>query len=102
MNNADVAKLLGLDVLLVVNGGLGSTYDVLNLNKTLCNAKGVSVCAVVINKVCAPADDDHLMEHSRSRAHRRRSSIDSALYNTDVPRATWAYKRPRSSWFDSL
>eukprot|EP00903_Cladosiphon_okamuranus_P008206 g7901.t1 len=51
MNNADVAKLLGLEVLLVGNGGLGSTYDVLALNRTLCRAMGVRVRAVLLNKV---------------------------------------------------
>lgn len=51
MNNADVASLLGLDVLLVGNGGLGSTYDVMVLNQNLCAAKGVRVRAVLINKV---------------------------------------------------
>ncbi|CAN0554790.1 unnamed protein product, partial [Ectocarpus sp. 8 AP-2014] len=51
MNNADVAGLLGLDVLLVGNGGLGSTYDVMALNKTLCTAGGVRVRAVLLNKV---------------------------------------------------
>lgn len=52
MNNADVASLLGLDVLLVANGGLGSTYDVLTLNKTLCSSRGVRVSAILLNKVC--------------------------------------------------
>lgn len=52
MSNADVASLLGLDVLLVANGGLGSTYDVLTLNQNLCHARGVRVCAVLLNKVC--------------------------------------------------
>lgn len=51
LNNADVASLLGLDVLLVANGGLGSTYDVLTLNRNLCNATGVRVRAVLLNKV---------------------------------------------------
>lgn len=51
MNNADVASLLGLDVLLVGNGGLGSTYDVMVLNQNLCAAKGVRVRAVLLNKV---------------------------------------------------
>ena len=51
MNNAAVASLLGLDVLLVANGGLGSTYDVLTLNKNLCNARDVRVRAVLLNKV---------------------------------------------------
>lgn len=52
MSNADVASLLGLDVLLVANGGLGSTYDVLTLNQNLCNARNVKVRAVLLNKVC--------------------------------------------------
>ncbi|CAM9323253.1 unnamed protein product [Laminaria digitata] len=51
MNNADVASLLGLDVLLVANGGLGSTYDVLTLNQNLCSARNVRVRAVLLNKV---------------------------------------------------
>ncbi|CAM9411832.1 unnamed protein product, partial [Hapterophycus canaliculatus] len=51
MNNADVASFLGLDVLLVGNGGLGSTYDVMVLNKNLCTARGVRVRAVLLNKV---------------------------------------------------
>lgn len=57
MNNADVAGLLGLDVLLVGNGGLGSTYDVMALNKTLCTAGGVRVRAVLLNKVCVGSTD---------------------------------------------
>lgn len=52
MNNADVASLLGLEVLLVGNGGLGSTFDVLSLNQNLFNTRGVRVRAVILNKVC--------------------------------------------------
>jgi dethiobiotin synthetase len=33
LSNAQVAKLLGVDVLLVANGGLGSTFDELELNR---------------------------------------------------------------------
>lgn len=51
LNNADVASLLGLDVLLVANGGLGSTYDVLTLNQNLFHSRGVKVCGVILNKV---------------------------------------------------
>ncbi|CAM9750685.1 unnamed protein product [Ectocarpus sp. 4 AP-2014] len=57
MNNADVAGLLGLDVLLVGNGGLGSTYDVMALNRTLCTAGGVRVRAVLLNKVKRGKED---------------------------------------------
>lgn len=56
MNNADVARLLGLEVLLVGNGGLGSTYDVLALNRSLCRAMGVRVRAVLMNKVSVDSE----------------------------------------------
>lgn len=57
LNNADVASWLGLDILLVANGGLGSTYDVLALNQNLCNCRGVRVRAVLLNKVKADKVD---------------------------------------------
>ncbi|KAG5176439.1 AAA domain-containing protein [Tribonema minus] len=49
-NNADVAAVLGIGVVLVANGGLGSTYDELELNRQMCMSKGVPVSGVIINK----------------------------------------------------
>jgi dethiobiotin synthetase len=50
-NNAAVAAMLGIDVVLVANGGLGSTYDELEVNKQMCLAYGVKVGGIIINKV---------------------------------------------------
>lgn len=51
LSNADVAALLGLDVLLVTTGGIGSAFDQLALNYQLFKAAGVRVRAILVNKV---------------------------------------------------
>lgn len=51
LNNATVASLLGLDILLVISGGLGSSFDALALNKAMCDACGVKIKGVIVNKV---------------------------------------------------
>ena len=43
LDNAAVAKLLGLEVVLVCEGGLGSAFDELSLNLAVCAAQGVKV-----------------------------------------------------------
>ncbi len=51
LNNAKIAKHLGLDVVMIATGGLGSTFDELALNINMCQAYGVSVRGVILNKV---------------------------------------------------
>ncbi len=51
LNNATVAKHLGIDVLLILSGGLGSAYDTLMINKALCDHVGVKIKGVILNKV---------------------------------------------------
>ena len=51
LNNAKVASILGADMLLIANGGLGSAYDELELNRVLCQHYNVRIAGVVINKV---------------------------------------------------
>ncbi len=51
LNNAQVAHLLGLPILLIASGGLGSAFDELTLNKTLCDTYGVQVLGVILNRV---------------------------------------------------
>jgi len=51
MSNSQVAALVGADVVLVANGGLGSAFDDLELNRALLERHGVRVRGVVINKV---------------------------------------------------
>jgi BioD-like phosphotransacetylase family protein len=50
-SNAQVAKWLNAKMILVANGGLGNTFDELELNKVLCDKEGVEICGVIINKV---------------------------------------------------
>ncbi|MBI3900722.1 MAG: AAA family ATPase, partial [Chlamydiia bacterium] len=51
LNNALVAKSLNLDLIIIANGGLGSTFDELALNKSLCDHLGVKIRGVILNKV---------------------------------------------------
>lgn len=51
LSNAHVASLLNLDMVIIAKGGLGSAFDELALNKALCDAKGVKIRGVILNKV---------------------------------------------------
>lgn len=51
LNNAQVAHSLGLDIVLIAEGGLGSAFDQLALNIALCEKEGVCVRGVILNKV---------------------------------------------------
>lgn len=51
LNNAKVAHLVGADMVLIANGGLGSAFDELELNRVLCHHYNVRVAGVIINKV---------------------------------------------------
>ncbi len=51
MSNAHVAKLIGAPVIMVVEGGIGSTIDILNMNLSLFREEGVPILGVIINKV---------------------------------------------------
>ncbi|MCB1081238.1 MAG: AAA family ATPase [Chlamydiia bacterium] len=50
-NNARVATELKLHLILVASGGLGSSFDALAVNKALCDAYGVKVAGVILNRV---------------------------------------------------
>ena len=50
-SNARVASWLGADMVLVANGGLGSPFDELELNRALCRQHNVPIAGVIINKV---------------------------------------------------
>jgi BioD-like phosphotransacetylase family protein len=51
VNNAKVASAIGADMILVANGGLGSAFDELELNRILCQHYNVRIAGVIINKV---------------------------------------------------
>ena len=42
---------MNADMILVANGGLGSAYDELELNRGICEKYGINVRGVVLNKV---------------------------------------------------
>jgi len=50
-SNARIASLTGAAMVLVANGGLGSCFDQLELNRVLCAHHNVDVAGVIINKV---------------------------------------------------
>lgn len=51
INNAKIASFIGADMVLVANGGLGSAFDELELNRILCQHYNVRIAGVIINKV---------------------------------------------------
>lgn len=50
-SNAKVAEMIGASMVLIANGGLGSSFDELELNRNLCERHNVNVAGVIINKV---------------------------------------------------
>ncbi len=50
-SNAAVAASLGLDMIIIARGGLGSAIDELALNKSLCDAHNVKIAGVILNRV---------------------------------------------------
>lgn len=51
LNNAKVAAALGLDMVIIASGGLGSTHDELALNIAVCHEYGVKVRGIILNRV---------------------------------------------------
>src|SRR5262249_33022420 len=51
MNNAKIAALLGLDMVIIASGGLGSAHDELALNIEMCQHYGVKVRGIILNRV---------------------------------------------------
>jgi phosphate acetyltransferase len=69
LNNAQVAKLLNLPVVLIASGGLGSAFDELTLNKTLCDIHQVKVLGVILNRV--KTEKREMILHYMQRALQR-------------------------------
>ena len=51
LNNAQVAKLLDLDVILISSGGIGKAFDELSLNIAMLRNYGVKIRGVILNRV---------------------------------------------------
>ncbi len=62
LNNAQVAALLQVPVIIVASGGLGSAFDQLALNYHLCAKEGVRVAGILLNRVL-PEKRDMVVEY---------------------------------------
>ncbi|MDE3045564.1 MAG: AAA family ATPase [Verrucomicrobiota bacterium] len=51
LNNAQVAAHLQVPLLLIASGGLGSSFDELELNRIQCEKHGVRLAGVILNRV---------------------------------------------------
>lgn len=51
LSNATVAKMVDAGVVMVVEGGIGKTIDMLNMCKALFDKEGVPIIGIIINKV---------------------------------------------------
>jgi len=51
LSNARVARLLNAGVIMVVEGGIGSTIDMLNMNLALFREENVPILGIIVNKV---------------------------------------------------
>jgi BioD-like phosphotransacetylase family protein len=51
LNNAKIASMLGLDMVIIASGGLGMAYDELALNIEMCNYHGVKIRGIILNRV---------------------------------------------------
>jgi phosphate acetyltransferase len=62
LNNAQVASLLDVHMVMVASGGLGSSFDALALNKAMCDAYKVPIAGVILNKVL-PEKREMILEY---------------------------------------
>lgn len=69
LNNAKVARLLNLKVILVTTGGLGSSLDNLALAHALCEKYGITISGVILNRVLPEKMEmvHHYMQKALSR-----------------------------------
>jgi len=51
LNNARVAKLLNIEMVIIATGGIGSSIDELSLNIEMCKSYDVPIKGVILNKV---------------------------------------------------
>lgn len=73
LSNAAIAAQLKLDIVIIAKGGLGSAFDELALNKSLCDQYGVRIAGVILNRVI-PEKQEMVQEY-----------ISKALARWDIP-----------------
>ncbi len=66
LSNADVADLLGAGIVMVVEGGIGSTIDRLHMSMALFRERNLPVIGVIVNKVI-PEKKDEIERYLRKK-----------------------------------
>ncbi|MBM3207472.1 MAG: cobyrinic acid a,c-diamide synthase [Chlamydiae bacterium] len=66
LNNAQVAHMLDLPMILIASGGLGSAFDELALNRSLCEKHKTKILGVILNRV--KEDKIEMISHYMSKA----------------------------------
>lgn len=51
LSNAKIAAILNLEVVIIASGGLGSSFDELAMNISMCKEYGVQIRGVILNRV---------------------------------------------------
>jgi len=93
-NNAQVAAMVGADMVLVANGGVGSAFDDLDLNYNMCKSNGVRIAGVVINKVMPDKIDQTKNYMSKVR-------IDEGLEKRTADNATASGENHTREYFST-
>ena len=73
LNNAKIASHLDVPMVMVVNGGIGSSFDEFYLNQCVIEAEGARLAGVLVNK-CAP-----------KKVNQVHNYLEKALAPFDVP-----------------
>jgi dethiobiotin synthetase len=66
LSNARVARMVNAHVILIVEGGIGSTIDELNMSSALFREEGVPIAGVIVNKV-KPSKLDKVRQYLEKR-----------------------------------
>ena len=69
LNNAQVAALLRIPIILIASGGLGSSFDELTLNQVQCEKYGVRIAGVILNRVLS--EKREMIVHYMTKALKR-------------------------------
>jgi BioD-like phosphotransacetylase family protein len=88
LNNASVAAKLGLDVVIIASGGLGSAFDELSLNIAMCLQHGVKVRGVILNRVLEDKRDMILEYFPKTLKKWNIPLIGCVPYNSFLSRPT--------------
>lgn len=93
-----VAKELNADMILVANGGLGSTYDELELNRGICEKYGIEVRGVILNKVKSNCCLNKELWKTRYQRGNSDCSINRALWKTRYRSLTLTTQYGKGGW----